>query len=164
MTIMREPSPVELIRNRERDAVIGVGDSLPLGTTSLPEDRQTVPAAERLETFLCLTPVIGLLPSIWALYRHQRDNRQLAACRLSILMAIVWASVYLSLTLGADLTAASPTIAFRLLFVNSLATSGYFISSVWLMVLLWQNKSVRLPGFSALAERIGSDSSAPTDN
>jgi hypothetical protein len=146
MTSLREPSPVELIGNRERDALVG----------------QTVPAAERLETFLYLTPVIGLLPSVWALYRRQRDRRQLAACRLSILLAIGWASVYLSLNLGADLASASPAIAFRLLFINGLATSGYFISSVWLMVLLWQNKSVRLPGFSALADRIGSEAD-PTD-
>jgi hypothetical protein len=147
MTSLREPSPVELIGNRERDAL----------------NRQTVPATERLETFLYLTPVIGLLPSVWALYRRQRDRRQLAAARLSILLAIVWASGYLSLNLGADLASASPTIAFRLLFINGLVTSGYFISSMWLMVLLWQNKSVRLPGLSALAERIGSGT-APTEN
>jgi uncharacterized membrane protein YedE/YeeE len=146
MTISSNQSPVEVFVDRAPDAL----------------DCQIVPAAERLETFLYLTPVIGLVPSIWALYRRQRDNRQLAACRLSILLALVWASMYLSLNLGADLASASPSIAFRLLFLNGLATSGYFISSVWLMVLLWQNKSVRLPGFSPLAERIGSNSAAPT--
>jgi hypothetical protein len=33
-----------------------------------------------------------------------------------------------------------------------LVTSGYFTVSLWLMMLLWQKKSLRLPGFSALAE------------
>jgi hypothetical protein len=107
----------------------------------------------RLETFLYLTPVIGLLPSIWAIYRRQRNQRQLAVCRLSILLACVWLSTYLSLNVGADLAGASTSIGFRLLFINSLATSSYFLASLWLMMLLWQNKYLRLPGFSALAER-----------
>jgi hypothetical protein len=109
-------------------------------------------ALARLETFLYLTPVIGLLPSMWAIYRCQRDKRQLAVCRLSILLAFSWLSVYLSLNVGADLSGASAA-GFRLLFLNSLATSGYFLTSVWLMMLLWQKKSLRLPGFSVLAER-----------
>lgn len=114
--------------------------------------RPHIDPLDRLETFLYLTPVIGLLPSIWAIYRRQKDRRQLAVCRLSILLAFVWLSVYLSLNVGADLSGASTT-ALRLLFLNSLATSGYFMASLWLMMLLWQKKSLRLPGFSALAER-----------
>ena len=140
MTLLRDTPQVEPVCNRERDAL------------------------ERLETFLYLTPVIGLLPSIWAVYRCQRDKRQLAACRLSILLALMWSSVYLSLDVGADLAGASTSLGFRLLFINSLATSSYFIASVWLMVLLWQKKSVRLPGFSALAERMVPDTAAPKDN
>ena len=114
---------------------------------------QNIDALERLETFFYLTPVIGLLPSIWAIYRRQGDKRQLAACRLSVFLTLAWLSVYLSLNVGADLSGAS-TIGFRLLFLNSLATSGYFMASLWLMMLLWQKKSLKLPGFSALAERI----------
>jgi hypothetical protein len=109
-------------------------------------------ALAKLETFLYLTPVIGLLPSMWAIYRRQQDKRDLAVCRLSIFLAFTWLTVYLTLNVGADLSGAS-TVGFRLLFLNSLATSGYFIASVWLMVLLWQKKSLKLPGFSILAER-----------
>jgi hypothetical protein len=109
-------------------------------------------ALAKLETFLYLTPVIGLLPSMWAIYRRQKDKRQLAVCRLSIFLAFTWLTIYLTLNVGADLSGAS-TVGFRLLFLNSLATSGYFIASVWLMMLLWQKKSLKLPGFSALAER-----------
>jgi hypothetical protein len=110
-------------------------------------------ALDRLETFLYLTPVIGLLPSMWAIYRRQRNRRQLAVCRLSILLAFTWLSVYLSLNVGADLLGASTSIGFRLMFLNSLVTSSYFLTSIWLMMLLWQHKSLRLPGFSTLAER-----------
>jgi hypothetical protein len=117
-----------------------------------PTHHRDLDALSRLETFLYLTPVLGLLPSMWAIYRCQRDKRQLAVCRLSVLLAFSWLSIYLSLNVGADLSGAS-AVGLRLLFLNSLATSGYFMVSVWLMVLLWQKKSLRLPGFSVLAER-----------
>ena len=117
-----------------------------------PTHHHDLDALSRLETFLYLTPVVGLLPSMWAIYRRQRNKRQLAVCRLSVLLAFIWLSIYLGLNVGADLSGAS-AVGFRLLFLNSLATSGYFMVSVWLMVLLWQKKSVRLPGFSVLAER-----------
>ena len=116
-----------------------------------PLDRDN-DALAKLETFLYLTPVIGLIPSIWAVYRRQRDPRQLKVCRLSIFLAFAWLSTYLSLNVGADLSSAS-TLGLRLLFLNTLATSGYFTVSLWLMVQLWQQKSLRLPGLSALAER-----------
>ncbi len=118
-----------------------------------PLRHKDLAALDRLETFLYLTPVIGLLPSLWAIYRRQRDNRQLAVCRLSVCLAFTWLTLYLSLDVAADLAGASTSIAVRLLFANGLATSGYFLTSIWLMMLLWQKKSVRLPGFSALAER-----------
>jgi hypothetical protein len=118
---------------------------------ALPE-RNTDEALNRLETFFYLIPVIGIIPSIWAIYRRQHDKRQLAVCRLSVFLAFIWLSTYLGLNVSADLSGAS-TIGLRLLFLNSLATSGYFMVSLWLMMLLWQKKSLRLPGFSALAER-----------
>jgi hypothetical protein len=121
-------------------------------SASAPTPHPDLDALAQLETFLYLTPVIGLLPSMWAIYRCQRSKRQLAVCRLSILLAFTWLSIYLSLNVGADLSGSS-TVGFRLLFLNSLATSGYFITSIWLMMLLWQKKSLRLPGFSVLAER-----------
>lgn len=117
-----------------------------------PARYRDIDALTRLETFLYLAPVIGLLPSMWAIYRRQKDKRQLAACRLSILLAFVWLSVYLGLNVGADLAGASP-VGMRMLFLNTLATSGYFVTSIWLMILFWQQNSIRLPGFSALAER-----------
>lgn len=126
--------------------------SLLRDTSPTPTHHRNIDALNRLETFLYLTPVIGLLPSLWAIYRRQKDKRQLAVCRLSIVLAFTWLSIYLSLNVGADLSGTSPA-GLRMLFLNSLATSGYFITSLWLMMLLWQQKSLRLPGFSALADR-----------
>ena len=122
-------------------------------TSAEPTSHRNIDALERLETFLYLTPVIGLLPSMWAIYRRQRSKRQLAVCRLSILLAFIWLSVYLSLNAGADLSGASSSLGLRMLFFNSLATSGYFLTSLWLMLAIWQGKSPKLPGFSDLAAR-----------
>ncbi len=117
---------------------------------ALPRDMD---ASHRLETFFYLIPVIGLIPSLWAIYRRQRDKKQLAVCRLSVLLAFTWLTIYLSCNVGADLSSGTSTsIALRLLFINGLATSGYFVSSLWLMMRLWRKKSVRLAGFSYLAE------------
>lgn len=114
---------------------------------------------QRLATFMYLIPIVGVLPSLVALFRRQADSpasspsirRQLAVCRLSVLMALVWFVTYIGLNVGADISGLSTTTTIRLLFVNSLVTSGYFIASLWLMVRLWQRKSVRLPGLSRLA-------------
>lgn len=121
----------------------------------LEQDRvfpRELDASQRLETFFYLIPVVGLIPSLWAIYRRQRDKKQLAVCRLSVLLAFIWLTIYLSCNVGADLSGTSTSISLRLLFINGLATSGYFLSSLWLMMLMWQNKSVRLAGFSYLAE------------
>ena len=119
-----------------------------------PLRHHNLAALDRLETFLYLIPVIGLFPSLWAIYRRQRDQRQLAVCRLSIFLALTWLTVYLGLNVGADLAGASTSVSVRLLFANGLITSGYFLTSVWLMMLLWQKKSLRLPGISAASERM----------
>jgi hypothetical protein len=116
---------------------------------------------DRLETFFCLIPVIGLIPSLWSIYRHQSHapeerlcyKKKLAVCRLSVLLALSWVTIYLSCNVGADLSGTSTSIGLRLLFINSLSTSGYFVSSLWLMMQLWQQKSVRLSGLSYLAEQ-----------
>ncbi|PSB40668.1 hypothetical protein [Chamaesiphon polymorphus] len=130
-------------------------DTSPASEIELLEERpvtRDLDALDRLETFLYLIPVMGVLPSMWAIYRRQRDKRQLAVCRLSILLAFIWLTTYMSLNVGADISGSS-AIGFRLLFLNGLATSTYFMTSLWLMMLLWQKKSLRLPGFSNLAER-----------
>ncbi|MGL4623048.1 hypothetical protein [Chroococcidiopsis sp.] len=77
-------------------------------------------------------------------------TEKLAVSRLSITLALSWLLVYFLLSAGAE---ASEFLNFRLLMLNSLLTSGYFLVSVWLMLRLTAGKSVRLPGFSALADR-----------
>ena len=117
---------------------------------------------KRLQLFCYLIPIIGFFPSLWTLYHH--DNKaessepqrqviqeQLAVSRLSVTLASSWLLGYLLLGTGAEM---SEFLTLRLLVINSLLTSGYFLVSLWLIIRLCSRKSARLPGFSRFAERV----------
>ncbi|MGJ5673753.1 MAG: hypothetical protein ACR9NN_09120 [Nostochopsis sp.] len=97
-----------------------------------------------------LIPIVGFFPSLWTLYRRQASREQLATCRLSITLAISWLLGYLFLATGA---ANLDFLSVRLLILNSFLTSGYFLLSLWLIIVTIQGKSQRIPDFSHFAEK-----------
>jgi hypothetical protein len=106
---------------------------------------------KHLYLFFYLVPVLGFFPALWTLYRREGNREQQAISRLAVTLALSWLCVYLLLGTGAQV---SEILTLRLLLMNSLLTSGYFLVNFWLMVLLWQRKSLRLPGISRFAERV----------
>ncbi|MCA1991394.1 MAG: hypothetical protein LDL41_04995 [Coleofasciculus sp. S288] len=104
---------------------------------------------KRLQLFVYLIPILGFFPALWTLYRRQGDREQQAACRLSVTLAFGWLLGYILLSAGGSL---SEFWTIRLLFLNSLLTSGYFLVSLGLMVRLLQRRSLRLSGISQIAE------------
>ena len=104
---------------------------------------------QRLQLFVYLVPVLGFFPAIWTLYRRQGTREQQAVSRLSVTLAFGWLLGYILLSTGAQ---TSDFLTLRLLFLNTLLTSGYFLVSIGLMARVWQRKSVRLPGISRVAE------------
>ncbi len=113
-----------------------------------------------LKLFFYLIPIIGFFPSLWTLYHHGNQSkgaegtggvRELALSRLSVTLSGCWLLGYFLLGIGAE----SEFFKLRFLMLNTLLTSGYFLVSIWLMFRLSSGKSVRLPGFSRLAERVG---------
>ncbi len=108
---------------------------------------------QRLQLFVYLIPVFGFFPALWTLYRRQGTREQQAVSRLSITLAFTWLLGYLLLAAGAGVQT-SEFWTLRLLFMNSLLTSGYFLVSIGLMVRVWQRKQPRLPGMTRLAEKI----------
>ena len=108
---------------------------------------------EQLKLLVYLIPIIGCFPSLWTLYHHRGTREQQAASRLSITLAFSWLLGYilLSASVGAY---SSQYWTIRLLLLNTMFTSGYFLVSVGLMVRLWQRKSLRLPGISRVSETI----------
>lgn len=108
----------------------------------------------RLQMFFYLVPVVGVFPSLWTLYRRQGNREQQSVSRLSVTLALAWVSAYVLLGAGAQISEISQELTLRLLFMNSMLTSSYFLVCVWLMVRLSQRKQVRLPGISRLADRV----------
>lgn len=119
-------------------------------------DRKTSAAFEnrdlqRLLIFIYLIPVVGFLPALWTLYQQRGSREQRNASRLVVVLTTGWMLGYILLGVGAQATDSG---ALPLLIVSSLLTSGYFLVNIWLMICLWQGKSLYLPGLSHLGDRL----------
>jgi positive regulator of sigma E activity len=101
--------------------------------------------------FYYLVPVVGFFPSLWTLYRRRGTKEQIIVSRLSVTLAFGWLLGNLLLQTGAQTT---ESIALPLLLVSTVLTSSYFVISVWLMIRLWQRRSLQIPGISHVAERV----------
>jgi hypothetical protein len=110
---------------------------------------------QRLFLLLHLVPVFGLIPSVWSLTHRQSDRQQRATSRLAITLAVIWALGYAGLNAGAMGGGAELNpLGSSLLLFNTLLTSGYFVTSMWLMLRVWQKQAPRLPGFSTIAKHL----------
>jgi hypothetical protein len=104
------------------------------------------------QLWIYLLPVIGVIPAIWTLYRAEnqpktsfsevsdssiRLKQQHKASRLSLNLALVWVSSYSLLFLGA--ANVSGIGSFRLLYINAIVTTGYFLACTILMFRLTKN-------------------------
>jgi hypothetical protein len=107
---------------------------------------------QKIQLWIYLLPIVGLLPSIWTLARHQGDRQQQATSRLAISLLLIWLGTYTLLSLGTSQT--SELVAFRLLYTNALLTTGYFSICIILMLRLRQGKSPRLPLISKFTDTI----------
>lgn len=106
---------------------------------------------KHLQLFLYLIPVVGFFPAVWALYRRRGTRQEKNLSRTVIILALGWLLGYGLLGAGAQ---TSDALSLPLLFTSSLLTSGYFLVNIWLMVRLWQRKSLRLPIVSKLGDRL----------
>jgi hypothetical protein len=114
-------------------------------------DRPGDPDRRSLRQFVYLIPVIGFFPALWTLYRHDGDDRDRATCRLAVTLALAWLFGNLLLQSGATVT---ETSALPVLVTSSVLTTTYFIVNFGLMVRLWKNRPLWLPGVSQIAERV----------
>jgi hypothetical protein len=104
-----------------------------------------------LQLFLYLIPIVGFFPALWTLYRRRGTRQERNLSRLAVTLALGWLFGYLLLGTGAEV---SDSLSLPLLITSSLLTSGYFLVNLWLMVRLWQRKSLRLPIASKLGDRL----------
>jgi hypothetical protein len=121
---------------------------MPAAKPADPLDRAEL---NRLEILVYLIPVFGFFPALWTLSCRDNHAARRNASRLAVTLALGWLGGYLGLGAGAETIDAA---TLPLLILASLLTSGYFLANIWLMVRLWQGKSVRLPGVSQVGDRL----------
>jgi len=108
---------------------------------------------KQLQLSAYLVPVLGSILALWTIYSHQGSREQKSVSRLSITLTSMWLLVYSLLWAGAE--QADQLLSIRLLYINGLLTSGYFLVCLVLMIRLLQGKLPRLPGISRIAEKVG---------
>ncbi len=111
------------------------------------------PTLGRLFMYLYLVPIFGLVPAVWTLSQSKSDRQHRAVSRLAIALGLAWmvSSGVLNLAgAPAGEPAVNPQVA-ALLF-NSLLTSGYFVTSCWLMFRLWKRETLSLPVLTQIAK------------
>lgn len=104
----------------------------------------------KLQLYIYLTPVIGFFVALWTLYINQGNKEQQQTSRLVVTLTLAWLCAYILIGFGATQT--SELLTLRLLFMNSLLTSGYFLLCMGLMIQVWRGKTPRLPGLSRISE------------
>lgn len=107
--------------------------------------------SNHLTLFFYLVPVVGFFPALWTLYYRRGTRQQEDLSRVVVTLTLSWLIAYILLSVGAE---TSESLSLPLLIATSLVTSGYFVTHIWLMVRLWQRKSVRLPIISQLGDRL----------
>jgi hypothetical protein len=104
---------------------------------------------KKIQLYLYLVPIIGFFPAFYTLYRREADRDKKAVSRLSVTLMLTWLMLYGLLSLGSSVSS-NEFLAFRLMFLNALTTSGYFLLCFGLMIRLWQGKLPRLPGIKPI--------------
>ncbi|MEM7650137.1 MAG: hypothetical protein AAF283_13225, partial [Cyanobacteria bacterium P01_A01_bin.70] len=106
---------------------------------------------ETLKLVIYLVPIFGFFPALWSLYLKQGTRRETTVSKTAVTLALAWVMLSLLTTAGSQ---AADVVSTRLLVTNLLATTGYFMTSFWLMLRLLQGGSPRLPGLSKLGDRL----------
>jgi len=105
-------------------------------------DRLETDTVRHLRLFFYLLPIFGFFPAVWTLYRRSGSRQERALSRFVVKFALGWLLLY-GLMGASALTSESAQLP--LLLTASFMTSGYFVLNLFLMVRLWQRKTLALP-------------------
>jgi hypothetical protein len=109
-----------------------------------PMEERDRPESEfrNLKLMLYFMPVFGIIPALWSLNREDSTKSERNASRIAVKLALTWFASYMLFDVSAQNIEA---LHVPLLLTSSLITSGYFVMNLWLVILLWQRKSVDVP-------------------
>jgi hypothetical protein len=99
-----------------------------------------------------LIPVFGLLPAGWILSRRNSDRQLRQMSRLSLTLGMMWGLGFVLMNTGVGLSDAGSTSSLAMLLGNTVWSSSYFVTLLWLMTRHWRGQSVSLPGISQVAK------------
>lgn len=119
------------------------------------QDVLTSPALNRLVLFAYLVPVFGMIPATWTLTRGNSDRRHRAMSRLALTLGLAWGVGCLVFnTSGMTVGENGASAQMSMLLLNSVFTSGYFVTSLWLMFRLGKRQTLALPGLSSIVKHL----------
>ena len=111
----------------------------------------------RLRHYLNLVPIFGVPASLWTLYGTRNPSQsqpQLQqVSRLAVVLGMGWLLATVLLSAGAY-SEFSHAATLRLWLINSFVGTGYFVTSLWLMLRISRGKPARLPGITQLSRRL----------
>ncbi|MGL5036032.1 MAG: hypothetical protein ACRC6M_19780 [Microcystaceae cyanobacterium] len=94
---------------------------------------------QRLQLCLYCLPVVGIVPALWVMRKSPNSSTKKIA-RLSVKLTGFWLLFYALFWLGG--LQSSELLSLRLFYLNTLLTSGYFLTC---LVLCWQIFRGKLP-------------------
>ncbi|MEE3715989.1 hypothetical protein V2H45_04420 [Tumidithrix elongata RA019] len=118
--------------------------------TKFPEERDSnkTTAAQinnKINQYLCLVPVFGVIPSVLALISDRSDRKLKDVSKVAIVMALAWL-----ISSGASGSGDSTATQASLEILKGTISSTYFAASIWLMFRLYKDKAIALPGLKYL--------------
>jgi hypothetical protein len=93
----------------------------------------------KINRYLCLVPVFGLIPSVMALVSRRSDRPLKDVSKVAIVMVVAW---LISTSAGA---ADSSSTQASLEILKGTISSSYFAACIWLMFRLYKDKAIALP-------------------
>ncbi|ELR99472.1 hypothetical protein [Gloeocapsa sp. PCC 73106] len=92
----------------------------------------------QIKLLIYFIPIVGIVPALWTLSRTEPTPTEKRLSRISVQLAIAWMIAYSLLWLGASQS--SDLLSFRLLYLNGLLTSGYFLTCLIMLLSLGRDK------------------------
>ncbi len=93
----------------------------------------------KLQLSLYLMPILGtILALVNLLSKKEMNYQNKKISRLSLQMGLSWLILYSSLWLGSSVT--NDLFSFRLLYLNGMITTGYFLICLFFILRIWNNK------------------------
>lgn len=106
-----------------------------------PETISRDSTKERIEMFLCLMPVFGLIPSAITLVRQRSSRKVRDVSQVAIALVVTWAIAYGAM---GGVPTEGETVQITVELMKASLSSGYFAFCLYLMYRLYRHQAIAL--------------------